>query len=139
RLVDAAIYSSLTWWLVSVGRWRAAAVALSCIVTAFLVPYVRARAETLGLHGQIGFAHRFNRLRITAIGTLVTGLSTPTCMEITLWVLSISAAVTTVQRVMLVAHQTKARIADTTASGGAVMPDSEQSRGERHHADWLRS
>lgn len=123
RVVDAAIYSSLAWWLFSVGQWRAAAVAMSCIATTSLVPYVRARAESLGLRGQTGFAHRFNRLRITAAGVFVTGVSTPICLEITLWVLTVSAALTVVQRLMLVAR-----------SGGAAQPAApEQSGSERHH------
>ncbi len=51
RVGDAAIYGALVWSFVDVSRVTAAA-ALVCLILGFLVPYSRAKAESIGRGGQ---------------------------------------------------------------------------------------
>jgi CDP-diacylglycerol--glycerol-3-phosphate 3-phosphatidyltransferase len=59
-----------------------------------LVSYTRARAEGIGVSGEVGWLQRPQRVVLLSAG-LITGLVVPT-----LWVLAILTNVTTVQRIM---------------------------------------
>ncbi len=50
--------------------------ALAALAMAFgsIVTYTRAKAESLGLHGEVGFAPRPERLVIVAVGLILTGV-----------------------------------------------------------------
>jgi CDP-diacylglycerol--glycerol-3-phosphate 3-phosphatidyltransferase len=77
-------------------------VALGALVAGTLVPYIRAKAESLGIECSGGIAERTERLIIalTAIG--LEGLGVPYALAIGVWALFILAAVTVLQRIRIV-------------------------------------
>ena len=79
-----------------------APVALGALVAGTLVPYIRAKAESLGIECTGGIAERTERLIIalTAIG--FEGLGIPYALAIGVWSLFALAAVTAVQRILIV-------------------------------------
>lgn len=87
--------------------WRASVaprielMTLCCVVAAgaFLVPYVRARAEPLVGHCDIGVAERAERILIFG-GGLVLGAETAA-----LWALAVLTHLTVIQRLIYVHHQ----------------------------------
>jgi CDP-diacylglycerol--glycerol-3-phosphate 3-phosphatidyltransferase len=105
RVADGAILASLTYWLFTTGNDRAAVAALLCLIAGQLVPYVRARAEGLGLIGETGVAHRFARLKIICVGALLGGFGVPYGLEIVLWFLAALSTVTVWQRVAFARRQ----------------------------------
>jgi CDP-diacylglycerol---glycerol-3-phosphate 3-phosphatidyltransferase len=109
RIADGAIYGSLAYWLFSARQLWLAVLALVGLVGSYLVSYARARAEGLGFSGTVGLGHRFNRLKITGVGTTLAGLGVPYVLEISLWVLIVVVTVTVIQRVGFVFHQARAR------------------------------
>ena len=99
RVADAAIYGALVWSFVDVSRVTAAA-ALVCLILGFLVPYARAKAESIGVDAKGGFAQRSDRLVLGLTATGLVGLGLPVdVLTWTLWVLSLLAAITFAQRI----------------------------------------
>lgn len=108
RVADGAIFGSLAFWLFTTGERRAAVAALLCLVSGFLVPYLRARAEGLGLAGETGITPRNVRLDIIVIGALLGGFGVPYGLEATLWVLAALATFTSWQRLAYARRQLRA-------------------------------
>ena len=77
-------------------------IALGALVVGTLVPYIRAKAESLGIECTGGIAERTERLimALTAIG--FEGLGIPYALAIGVWTLFALAAVTVVQRILIV-------------------------------------
>lgn len=75
---------------------------LLILVSGFLIPYIRAKAESFGINCSIGIAERTERLVImlTAIG--FHGLGVPYVLACGFWLLSILGVVTVLQRVYVV-------------------------------------
>jgi CDP-diacylglycerol--glycerol-3-phosphate 3-phosphatidyltransferase len=80
-----------------------AALALATLVAAFLVSYVKARAESLGFECNVGIAERAERLIIMILGLLFD------IVPLALVVLGVLSAITLVQRLSHVAVQARAR------------------------------
>jgi CDP-diacylglycerol--glycerol-3-phosphate 3-phosphatidyltransferase len=99
RVADAAIYGALVWSFVDVSRVTSAA-ALVCLILGFLVPYSRAKAESIGVEAKGGFAQRSDRLVLGLTATGLVGLGLPVgVLTWTLWLLSLLAALTFAQRI----------------------------------------
>jgi CDP-diacylglycerol--glycerol-3-phosphate 3-phosphatidyltransferase len=98
RLADGALLGSLAWWLFATGEERAAAAALLALVGGQMVPYVRARAEGLGLRGDVGLAPRFTRLKLLGVGALLGAFDVPYGLEAVLWLLAALSFGTAAQR-----------------------------------------
>src|SRR5215472_5891884 len=65
RVGDAAVFTGIAIWLATGGHDRLLAiVAIFCLVAGGLVSYAKARAEGLGLRGDVGIAERTERLLI---------------------------------------------------------------------------
>ena len=77
-------------------------VALAFLLIGGLIPYIRARAESLGIECSVGIAERAERLIITLAGTGLTGLTVPFALEISLMVLVLLSVVTVIQRMRVV-------------------------------------
>jgi CDP-diacylglycerol--glycerol-3-phosphate 3-phosphatidyltransferase len=88
-------------YLVSEGN-RLASVVIAALVFGSLVPYIRAKAESMQIECTGGIAERTERLIIalTAIG--FEGLGVPFSLAIGMWVLLVLAAITVVQRILIV-------------------------------------
>lgn len=105
RVADGTIYASLAYWLFSIHSTRSAILALVGLVGSYLVSYSRARAEGLGFSGTIGLGHRFNRLKITGVGTVLGGFGFNYALEASLWALALVTLMTVIQRVRFVLEQ----------------------------------
>jgi len=87
--------------------------AVAAAVSSFQVSYTRAKAETLGLHGEVGIAPRAERLVVLAIGLALAGLdggvgSMARGQNWLAWALAIiviSTSITAVQRTLHVRTQ----------------------------------
>lgn len=68
----------------------------------FLVPYVRAKAESFNIPCAVGIAERTERLILILTGIGLSGLDIPYILPIVLWLVVILGAITTIQRVVVV-------------------------------------
>ena len=110
RVADAAICVALVYRYVGDGQLRPAVAAMLALVTGYLVPYARARAEAVGVSGEAGIAPRFVRLKTLGVGGLLGGVGLPHAMEGALWCVVALATATVLQRIrhvhrQLVAHR----------------------------------
>lgn len=97
RVADAAIFAGLTIYFYNQGS-DLAILSLLALVGGALVPYVKARAEALGLTCSGGLAERTERLIVILVAAGFTGLGVPYIAAIGLWLLVIATAVTLIQR-----------------------------------------
>ena len=101
RLTDSAILVGVSLYLIGEND-PITAVVLGSLVLGSLVSYIRAKAESMNIECSGGIAERTERLIIalTAIG--FEGLGVPYSLTIGMWVLLILAAVTVIQRILIV-------------------------------------
>lgn len=101
RITDSAILLGLCIALIE-SNDPLVPIALGALVAGTLVPYIRAKAESLGIDCSGGIAERTERLIIalTAIG--FEGLGIPYALAIGVWLLLILAVVTVIQRILIV-------------------------------------
>lgn len=97
RVADAAVFGAL---LVYYHREDSALAVLTLIalVAGALIPYVKARAEALGLSCTGGIAERTERLIIILVSTGFSGLGVPYVAAVGLWFLVVASVVTLFQR-----------------------------------------
>jgi CDP-diacylglycerol--glycerol-3-phosphate 3-phosphatidyltransferase len=105
RVADAAIFGTLVVYYASVGDEVLVWLALVALVGGSLVSYVKARAESLGLTCEGGFAERTERLIIILVATGFSGLGVPFIAAIGLWFLVIATVWTLAQRLLQVRAQ----------------------------------
>jgi CDP-diacylglycerol---glycerol-3-phosphate 3-phosphatidyltransferase len=111
RVADAAVFGGLAIYFVRGGHDRVlAAVSLFCLVAGSLVSYAKARAESLGLTCDVGFAERTERLLIGLVAAGLSGLGVPYVLPVGLWLLAAVSAFTFGQRV-LAARESAAALA----------------------------
>ena len=101
RLTDSAILIGVALYLISADD-SLTAVVLGALVLGSLVPYIRAKAESMQIECSGGIAERTERLIIalTAIG--FEGLGVPYALAVGMWLLLGLAAVTVIQRILIV-------------------------------------
>jgi CDP-diacylglycerol--glycerol-3-phosphate 3-phosphatidyltransferase len=101
RITDSAIMVGLTLALMYSDD-PLAPISLAALVSGSLVPYIRAKAEALGIECSGGLAERTERLILvlTAIG--LDGLGVPYALTIGIWTLLILTTITVVQRTLIV-------------------------------------
>ncbi|MBO4163874.1 phosphatidylinositol phosphate synthase [Micromonospora antibiotica] len=105
RVSDSAVFGAVAYWLATEGNHSGVAAALICLAAGGLVSYVKARAEGLGMSGNVGVAERTERLLIVGVGGLLTGLGVGPALEISLWLLAAVSIFTVGQRVAHVYRQ----------------------------------
>ena len=119
RIADAAVFAGLAAWFVLGGHDKVlAGVALYCLVAGALVSYAKARAESLGLKCDVGFAERTERLLIALVSAGLAGLGVPYVLPIGLWVLAAASTVTFFQRVVAARRSAAELAAGTAESAG---------------------
>ena len=101
RLTDAVILGSVLWYLISEDDALVPLV-LATIVLGFLISYIKARSESLGIECNGGFAERTERLIIVLTTTGFAGLGVPYILGIGFWVLAIASLITVLQRLRIV-------------------------------------
>jgi CDP-diacylglycerol--glycerol-3-phosphate 3-phosphatidyltransferase len=108
RLSDALYFVPIAWLygvdpdIAGHDEPWVAAVALTALVASFLVSYVKARAEGLGLDCNVGFAERAERLILVILALLIEPI-----LPVLMVVLATLAVVTVLQRVGHVYKQTQ--------------------------------
>lgn len=94
RASEAIVFCGLLIWYLPRGATLVPVLILVALIASFLVSYIRARAEGLGLQCQVGLFTRAERVIVLAVGLLVNQVI------IALWVLVIFACVTVAQRLL---------------------------------------
>jgi len=101
RYADAAIFLAIMWFFFRQNNFRGLFLTGGSLVGAFLISYVRARAESLGLDCNVGLIERPERIILLAVGC-ITGWIFPVMI-----VLFILSHITVIQRVVYVYKATK--------------------------------
>ena len=101
RVSDAAIFTGIWIYLYNQGS-NAHFIALLALFLGGLIPYIRARAESLGIECTVGLAERAERLIIILVGAGVYGLGLDIALIVALNSLALLSLVTVVQRLLVV-------------------------------------
>jgi len=119
RVGDAAVFGGITIWFIrNPADHLLAVVSLFCLVAGFLVSYVKARAQSLGLKCDVGLIERPERMLISLTSIGVSGLGVPYILPIGMWALAAGSLFTLWQRMRAVYLDSKSsKGADTTRTG----------------------
>ena len=118
RVADGAIFAGLVLWFAGRGAdLLMAALALYCLVTGSVVPYAKARAESLGMSADVGIAERADRVVIVLLATGLAGIGVPYVQAAALWLLAAAATVTVAQRMLVVRRQALLPVGAEGAAG----------------------
>ena len=101
RITDSAILVGLTLFLVKEND-PLTSVVIGALVFGSLVPYIRAKAESMQINCSGGLAERTERLIISLTAIGFEGLGIPYALAIGIWLLLILAVITVIQRIMIV-------------------------------------
>jgi CDP-diacylglycerol--glycerol-3-phosphate 3-phosphatidyltransferase len=101
RITDSAILVGLTLFLVKEND-PLTSVVIGALVFGSLVPYIRAKAESMQINCSGGIAERTERLIISLTAIGFEGLGIPYALVIGIWLLLILAVITVFQRIMIV-------------------------------------
>ena len=101
RVVDSSILIALILGLVSSGD-RLIPVILIAILTGVLVPYIRAKAESIGVECSGGLAERTERLMIALVAIALHGHGVHFALAIGMWLLTVLGTFTVMQRILIV-------------------------------------
>lgn len=99
RISEAAIFCGLLVWYMLEGDTLEVVLIFAVLIGSFLVSYVRARAEGLGLECKVGLFTRAERVIVLAIGLMV-GQFVDLAVVIALWILAVFVYITVVQRLV---------------------------------------
>lgn len=103
RITDSAITIAILISLIAADD-PLSYLGLATLVTGFLTPYIRAKAESFGIACSVGIAERTERLIIVLTAVGFHGLGVPYILAIGLWTLAILGVITVIQR-MVVVHR----------------------------------
>jgi phosphatidylglycerophosphate synthase len=106
RISEAFMLGAIALVLLRDGSELGIALAVAALTGSFLVSYTRARAEALGLRGDVGIGSRAERVVVITAG-LVLAPWLP--LELALGLLTLTAWVTVLQRVLHVRTQLRTR------------------------------
>jgi CDP-diacylglycerol--glycerol-3-phosphate 3-phosphatidyltransferase len=101
RISDSAVLCGVAIYLIQEDD-HLSIVYLVCLVTGMLIPYIRAKAESMDTTCSGGIAERTERAIIVLVGTGFHGLGVPYALSISAWVLAILGVITTFQRLIIV-------------------------------------
>jgi CDP-diacylglycerol--glycerol-3-phosphate 3-phosphatidyltransferase len=101
RITDAAIIIALIISLIA-KEDPLAYLGLLVLVTGFLIPYIRAKAESFGIYCSVGIAERTERLIIILTSIGLHGLQVPYVLAGGLWLMAILGVITVFQRIFVV-------------------------------------
>jgi CDP-diacylglycerol--glycerol-3-phosphate 3-phosphatidyltransferase len=111
RLGEAAMLTAIGVALMRDGNEIAVAATFAAMAGSFLVSYTRARAEALGLKGDVGFGSRVERVVLIAVGL---GLAPWGWLQWPIYVLAAMAWLTVAQRILFVRRQLR-ELAETAS------------------------
>jgi CDP-diacylglycerol--glycerol-3-phosphate 3-phosphatidyltransferase len=103
RLTDSAILGGVAIYCILEER-AIYPVVIASLVVGFLVPYIRAKAESFGIACTVGVAERTERIILALIGIGLDGLGIPYALTISIWLLLMLGLITVIQRIVVVAE-----------------------------------
>jgi CDP-diacylglycerol--glycerol-3-phosphate 3-phosphatidyltransferase len=101
RVTDAAIVIGALLYMIDRDQ-TVSILLLICLVTGGLIPYIRAKAESLSVECSGGFAERTERLIVSLTSIGLYGLGVDLALVVGFSLLAIAGVVTTVQRMFIV-------------------------------------
>jgi CDP-diacylglycerol--glycerol-3-phosphate 3-phosphatidyltransferase len=108
RIADAAVFGAVAYYLYGQDNpYNGMVAAIICLSAGQVVSYVKARAQSLGLDGDVGIAERLERLVIVGVGGLISGFGADWGLPATLWFLAALSVVTVFQRLIHAARTEK--------------------------------
>lgn len=107
RIADGAVMGGLALYYVDAGNnaWWAG-LAIVTLVLGQVTSYTKARGESLGYEVNGGLAGRADRLLVSLLGAMLTGLGLDWGLPVCLVVLTVTGVITVAQRMTLVRHAT---------------------------------
>ncbi|MDD5094662.1 MAG: CDP-alcohol phosphatidyltransferase family protein [Dehalococcoidia bacterium] len=106
RLSEAALFLGLLIYYVDRHETDAIVLVYIAVAGSFMVSYIRARAEALGIQGEVGFFARPERIVLLTLGLLLTAV-TSTALIVVLWILAVGTNLTALRRLLHSWQQTK--------------------------------
>lgn len=106
RVTDASVLIGVSLYLID-SNDPLVPVILLTLVTGMLVPYIRARAESIGIDCSGGIAERTERLILALSAIGFGGLGIPYVLAAGMWLLAILGAITVIQRILIVWRSSK--------------------------------
>lgn len=106
RITDSSILIGLVLGL-DTRRDGLTPVILIAILTGLLVPYIRAKAESIGVPCSGGLAERTERLMIALLAICLHGLGVHYALAIGMWLLAVLGTFTVMQRIVIVKKAVK--------------------------------
>jgi CDP-diacylglycerol--glycerol-3-phosphate 3-phosphatidyltransferase len=106
RLAEGAIFLALMWFYTQKGSQIGVGLAGMAMISSFLVSYVRARAEGLGVECEVGIFTRTERIAVLVLGLLLSGFGY--AMPAALLVIAILSSITVGQRLFQIWRKTRA-------------------------------
>ena len=101
RVTDAAISIGIWIYLMKIES-NTQYLALAALFLGGLIPYIRAKAESLGIECSVGIAERTERLILLLVGSGLAGLGLSIALDLALWILLALGVVTVAQRMKVV-------------------------------------
>ena len=101
RISDAAILGGMALYFIRIHDRIAWLLAFS-LFASFLISYIKARAEGVGLSCEGGLMERSERLVLILVVSGISGLGVPYIFAAGAWVLAIGSAITCIQRSLTV-------------------------------------
>ncbi len=102
RLGEAAMLAAVGLVFMREGNELALVATFAAVTGSFLVSYTRAKAESLGLRGDVGFGSRVERVVLISVGL---GLAPWGLLEWPIYALAVIVWVTVIQRMLFVRRQ----------------------------------
>ena len=102
RLGEAAMLTAIGLTFMHAGNEIALVAAFAAVIGSFLVSYTRAKAEALGLRGDVGFGSRVERVVLISVGL---GLAPWGWLQWPIYLLAAMAWITVGQRMLFVRKQ----------------------------------
>ena len=106
RMSEAFMLGAIALIFARQGNTIALAFTFAAVLGSFLVSYTRARAEALGLRGDVGLGSRAERVVVISVGL---GLAPWGLLQWAIYLLTATAWMTVVQRALSVRAQLRAR------------------------------
>jgi len=101
RITDSAILIGVAIYLID-RRDTLSVVVLVTLVTGLLIPYIRAKAESLNISCSGGIAERTERLAISLSTIALHGLGLTYVLAVGMWLLAFLGCITVIQRMVIV-------------------------------------
>lgn len=102
RITDAAMIAALSYWFVSNNDSNGAIFSVAAIVTGSLIPYIRAKSESVGIACKVGIMERSERLLVVVGSVLLAACGFTHVIAYGMVLLTALNVVTVIQRMVAV-------------------------------------